>query len=143
MRAYLCLHWMWSEALNWFRRKPKKLTPAELGRRGGLKSAATLMERTTPQQRQEVARNAARARWGQKAPVNGTETTIADAVIATVDGYKEENLERIRQQFLNIAEIQEDLAADCGQHGQEEMDEPSYAIACLAAAKILRHALEH
>ncbi len=40
---------------------------AAMGRRGGLKGAATLNKRLTPAQRQASARRAAQARWGKKA----------------------------------------------------------------------------
>jgi len=39
----------------------------EMGRRGGLKGAATLNARLTPAQRKKAAQLAARARWGKKA----------------------------------------------------------------------------
>ena len=35
-----------------------------LGRRGGLASAAERMEKLSPEQRKEIARAAAKARWG-------------------------------------------------------------------------------
>ena len=37
-----------------------------MGRRGGLKGAATLNSRLTPAQRKASARRAAQARWGKK-----------------------------------------------------------------------------
>lgn len=37
-----------------------------LGRLGGLKSAKARMEKLTPEQRREIAKKAAKARWGQK-----------------------------------------------------------------------------
>lgn len=37
-----------------------------MGRRGGLKGAATLNARLTPAQRKASARRAAQARWGKK-----------------------------------------------------------------------------
>ena len=37
-----------------------------MGRRGGLKGAATLNARLSPAQRKDSARRAARARWGKK-----------------------------------------------------------------------------
>lgn len=40
---------------------------AAMGRRGGLKGAATLNARLTPAQRKASARRAARARWEKKA----------------------------------------------------------------------------
>jgi hypothetical protein len=40
---------------------------AAMGRRGGLKGAATLNARLTPAQRKASARRAAKARWGDKA----------------------------------------------------------------------------
>ncbi|MBZ5591340.1 MAG: histone H1 [Acidobacteriia bacterium] len=39
----------------------------EMGRRGGLKGAATLNARLSPAQRKASARRAAQARWGKKA----------------------------------------------------------------------------
>lgn len=38
-----------------------------MGRRGGLKGAATLNARLTPAQRKKSAQRAAQARWGEKA----------------------------------------------------------------------------
>jgi hypothetical protein len=38
----------------------------ELGRRGGLKGGVARAKKLTPEQRQEIARNAARARWQKK-----------------------------------------------------------------------------
>jgi hypothetical protein len=38
-----------------------------MGRRGGLKGAATLNARLSPKQRKASARNAALARWGKRA----------------------------------------------------------------------------
>jgi hypothetical protein len=40
---------------------------AAMGRRGGLKGAATLNGRLSPAQRKASARRAAQARWGKKA----------------------------------------------------------------------------
>jgi hypothetical protein len=45
------------EALEFFRAQ---------GKRGGLKSANARMKKLTPEQRSEVARKAAIARWGKK-----------------------------------------------------------------------------
>jgi len=47
----------------------KKKNPAAvaLGRLGGKKSAKVRMEKLTPVQRSEIAKNAARARWTRKA----------------------------------------------------------------------------
>jgi hypothetical protein len=39
---------------------------AEIGRRGGKKSGKARLEKLTPEQRSEVARKAAVARWGKK-----------------------------------------------------------------------------
>ena len=39
---------------------------AAMGRKGGLKGAATLNARLTPAQRKKSAQRAARARWGKK-----------------------------------------------------------------------------
>jgi hypothetical protein len=46
----------------------KRRDPAavRLGRRGGLKSAAARMKKMTPEQRSEVARKAALARWSKR-----------------------------------------------------------------------------
>lgn len=46
---------------------PKKKNPAAvaLGKLGGPKSGKARMEKLTPQQRREVARKAALARWGK------------------------------------------------------------------------------
>jgi hypothetical protein len=38
----------------------------ELGRRGGLKGGVARAKKLTPEQRQEIARRAARARWEKK-----------------------------------------------------------------------------
>jgi len=38
----------------------------ELGRRGGLKGGKARAKKLTPEQRREIARNAARARWGAR-----------------------------------------------------------------------------
>jgi hypothetical protein len=47
-------------------RRPKKDPAAvSLGRRGGMKSAKTVMVRLTPEQRSAVARAAAAARWAK------------------------------------------------------------------------------
>ena len=40
----------------------------ELGRRGGLKGGVARAKKLTPEQRQEIARNAARTRWEKKSP---------------------------------------------------------------------------
>jgi hypothetical protein len=47
---------------------PKKKNPAAvaLGRLGGKKSAEGRMKKLSPQQRSEIAKNAARARWEKK-----------------------------------------------------------------------------
>jgi len=39
---------------------------SELGRKGGRNSAKSRMEKLTPEQRKQIARNAARARWQRK-----------------------------------------------------------------------------
>jgi len=39
---------------------------SELGRKGGKRSAEGRMEKLTPEQRSQIARNAARARWEKK-----------------------------------------------------------------------------
>jgi hypothetical protein len=39
----------------------------EMGRRGGIKGAATLNRKLTPEQRRRSARKAAKARWAKKA----------------------------------------------------------------------------
>jgi general stress protein YciG len=39
---------------------------SELGRKGGKKSAKSRMEKLTPEQRREIARKAAKARWDKK-----------------------------------------------------------------------------
>lgn len=45
--------------------KPEKNAAAvELGRRGGLKGGKARADKMTPEQRSEIARRAARARWG-------------------------------------------------------------------------------
>jgi hypothetical protein len=46
----------------------KKKNPAAvtLGRLGGKKSGPARMEKLTPEQRSQIARNAAKARWGKK-----------------------------------------------------------------------------
>jgi hypothetical protein len=48
-------------------KRPKRKNPAAvaLGRLGGRKSGAARMEKLTPEQRSEVARTAALARWTQ------------------------------------------------------------------------------
>lgn len=50
--------------------EPDRATISEvmraMGRRGGLKGAATLNARLTPAQRKASARRAAQARWGKK-----------------------------------------------------------------------------
>jgi hypothetical protein len=48
--------------------KPHKKNPAAvaLGRLGGLKGGKARAEKLTPEQRSEIARNAARARYGKK-----------------------------------------------------------------------------
>ena len=40
----------------------------KLGRKGGLASAAGRMEKLSPEQRSEIARNAAKKRWTDKKP---------------------------------------------------------------------------
>jgi hypothetical protein len=50
------------EALEYFR---------EQGRRGGRRSGKARLEKLTPEQRSEIARKAAIARWGKK---SGTKT---------------------------------------------------------------------
>jgi hypothetical protein len=42
----------------------KNPAAVSLGRRGGLASAAARMEKLSPEQRKEIARAAAQARWG-------------------------------------------------------------------------------
>ncbi len=42
---------------------------AAMGRKGGLKGAATLNARLTPAQRKKSAQRAARARWGKNAKI--------------------------------------------------------------------------
>jgi hypothetical protein len=39
---------------------------AEIGRKGGKKSGKTRMDKLTPEQRSEIAKHAAAARWGKK-----------------------------------------------------------------------------
>jgi len=46
--------------------KRKNPAAVTLGRRGGKKSAKGRMEKLTPEQRSEIARNASLARWGQR-----------------------------------------------------------------------------
>ncbi len=48
--------------------EPLLLDVRELGRRGGLLSAAARMTKMTPERRSEVAREAARKRWAKKEP---------------------------------------------------------------------------
>jgi hypothetical protein len=43
----------------------------ELGRKGGLKGGKARAEKLTPEQRSEIARKAARARWKTSAPPEG------------------------------------------------------------------------
>lgn len=53
--------------------KPEEKNPAAvtLGRLGGLKGGKARAEKLTPEQRKEIARKAARKRWGsQKTPHN-------------------------------------------------------------------------
>ena len=45
---------------------PIKAAAAELGRRGGLKGGKARAKKLTPEQRSEIARNAARLRWEHK-----------------------------------------------------------------------------
>jgi hypothetical protein len=46
--------------------KRKNPAAVALGRRGGKKSAKARMEKLTPEQRSEIARNASLARWGKR-----------------------------------------------------------------------------
>lgn len=46
--------------------KRKDSGAVELGRRGGKASGRARMKSLTPEQRSELARNAARARWAQR-----------------------------------------------------------------------------
>lgn len=46
--------------------KVKDPLAVELGRRGGLKGGLARVEATTPEQRSEIARNAAKKRWDKK-----------------------------------------------------------------------------
>lgn len=50
------------------RRMAKRKNPAAvaLGRRGGKKGAKARMEKLTPEQRSEIARNASLARWSKR-----------------------------------------------------------------------------
>jgi hypothetical protein len=41
------------------------IAPREMGRRGGLKGGRIRAERLSPERRSEIARLAARARWGK------------------------------------------------------------------------------
>ncbi len=43
----------------------KKFDPVALGRLGGLKGGKARAEKLTPEQRSEVAKKAAKARWGK------------------------------------------------------------------------------
>jgi len=46
-------------------------TPAQLtGREGGLKGGKARAEKLTPEQRSEIARKAAKARWGPEQPAS-------------------------------------------------------------------------
>lgn len=58
----------YAEAVQYRGMPAKKKNPAAvaLGRRGGLKSGKARMEKMTPEQRSEVARKAAAARWGEE-----------------------------------------------------------------------------
>jgi hypothetical protein len=44
----------------------KNPAAVELGRQGGLKGGKARAEKLTPEQRSEIARKAARARWGSR-----------------------------------------------------------------------------
>ncbi len=44
----------------------KNPAAVELGRRGGLKGGKARAEKLTPEQRKEIARKAAKARWAKK-----------------------------------------------------------------------------
>jgi hypothetical protein len=46
----------------------KNIHAMELGRLGGLKGGKARMSKLTPDERRELARRAAKARWGKKAP---------------------------------------------------------------------------
>lgn len=46
---------------------PLRAAAAELGRRGGLKGGKARAEKLTPEERKEIARKAAAARWTKKA----------------------------------------------------------------------------
>jgi hypothetical protein len=46
--------------------KKKNAAAVALGRRGGRKSGKARMDKMTPEQRSEVARKAAAARWGKE-----------------------------------------------------------------------------
>lgn len=48
--------------------KQKTFDAVVLGRKGGLKGGKARAEKLTPEQRSEIARKAARARWGKQAP---------------------------------------------------------------------------
>ncbi|HEY3374750.1 MAG TPA: hypothetical protein VGK02_06780 [Candidatus Aquicultor sp.] len=48
----------------------KNAAAVELGRRGGLKGGKARAEKLTPEQRQEIAKRAAAARWGKKPPTD-------------------------------------------------------------------------
>lgn len=45
--------------------KPKDPAAVELGRRGGLKGGKARANKLTPEERSELAKRAARARWGE------------------------------------------------------------------------------
>jgi hypothetical protein len=45
---------------------PKNSIAADSGRRGGLKGGQSRAQRLSPEQRAEIARKAASARWGRK-----------------------------------------------------------------------------
>lgn len=46
--------------------KRKNAAAVALGRKGGLKGGKVRAERLTPERRQQIARDAARKRWGEK-----------------------------------------------------------------------------
>lgn len=66
----------------------KNQTAVELGRRGGLKGGRARAENLTPDQRTELARNAARARWSKPRPFPHSPEMVASLrrALTFIDG---------------------------------------------------------
>lgn len=91
----------------------KNPAAVELGRRGGLKGGRARADALTPEQRKEIARKAAQARWGrqrQRQPGRGVNKLQSD--IAKARAAIERDVTRIEARYKGTIQRWRDVIID-------------------------------